>query len=765
MKRHDWRLLPIAAAAWAAAWIGTSGWVPERSGWIAGLVGLLLVAAIAWRAGHIWVAAVLMVLAITLLASGMRSVQRHSSHVAVLATRSAVATVEFSVTTEPVRRRGVVVAQSRLTSAEFRGERVSGAVPVVVLAAGNAGNQLLQLVPGTIYQAKVKFGPSERTGPEAAVLSLRRLEGKLVEPGALRSLANGMRMGLRRAMSHSPPAQAALVPSLVVGDTTRVDEAMRRDFQSTGLTHLMAVSGANLTLMVGVVLAFVRAIGVRGWWVRIAAVGAVGLFVLVCGEEPSVLRATAMGIVALAATGVSSGSRSTGALCLAATLLMWWDPWLSRSVGFALSVSACAGIVLLGPLLRDALMRWCPRWIAEALAISLAAQLATQPIVTAISDQISVVGVAANVLAAPFVGPTTVLGLIAAVLSGLGAISIVPGWLAGWAAQPILWVAGVGAALPSATLDWEPGPLGIAALTVGSVVLAVMLVWLLRYPLGGAIFAAVLAVSGLVRPVPFGWPGDWVVAFCDVGQGDATAIRAGPGAAMLIDAGPDEGPTLACLADLGVRQVPLLLLTHYHADHVGGARAVIEEFSPALVLVRAGSPPQWLEGEVRRSGGQLRSATNGEVLQLGDATWVTASVPEHAVLEEPRAGEEDAAENDASVVGIAEVGGVRVLLAGDAEPRAQAEALRSADALGIRLEADVLKLPHHGSSRQEASFFEASGASLAVASAGRGNDYGHPARKALDLATGLGMGVARTDEQGTIVVRRTDDGLAFVPQR
>nr|WP_269451984.1 ComEC/Rec2 family competence protein [Tessaracoccus coleopterorum] len=97
-------------------------------------------------------------------------------------------------------------------------------------------------------------------------------------------------------------------------------------------------------------------------------------------------------MVALAATGIGSGSRSTGSLCLAVTLLVWCDPWLSRSVGFALSVCACAGIVLIGPVFRAALLRWCPRWVADALSVTLAAQLATQPIVTAISEEVSVVG-------------------------------------------------------------------------------------------------------------------------------------------------------------------------------------------------------------------------------------------------------------------------------------------------------------------------------------------------------------------------------------
>ena len=126
---------------------------------------------------------------------------------------------------------------------------------------------------------------------------------------------------------------------------------------------------------------------------------------------------------------------------------------------------------------------------------------------------------------------------------------------------------------------------------------------------------------------------------------------------------------------------------------------------------------------------------------------------------------EGSAENDASVVGVAESVGLRVLLAGDAEPPAQLEAMRSATEVGVSLEAQILKLPHHGSSRQERRFFAATGAALAVASSGEGNDYGHPAKAAIDLAEGLGMTVARTDRQGTVLVARGETALGVVTRR
>lgn len=792
--RHDVRLVPFAAACWGGAFIGVSGWRPEPGALFSLAVGFALLAVLALRARRPWLAICVATFLLAAVAAGARSWALHESPVAALAADGASGVAEFRPRAEPRPAGEVVVVRGELLSFDGRGRRIEARVPVVVLGVGAQADPALRMVPGARYQARVRLGATEPDDTAAALLSLRQEPIRLDDPGPLDAFANGLRSGLRTAVAHSPPEQAALVPSLVVGDTSAVSEEMAEAFRVTGLTHLMAVSGANLTLMLVVLLAAVRGAGLRGWWVRGAAVVGVGGFVLVCGQDPSVLRAAAMGLVALAATGVSRGSRSVRGLAVAVCALMWIDPWLARSAGFALSAAACAGIVLLGPRLIAAMVRWCPRWAAEALAVALAAQLATQPIVTAISGQVSVVGVLTNVLAAPFVGPTTILGLAAALLSFWPALAAGPGWAAGWCAQPILWLAHGGAALPTAAWSWAATPLGVLLVAVGSAALAALLVVVLRSPWGGLGFVAVLVVACLVRPVPLGWPGEWVAAFCDVGQGDATAIRAGPRAAMLIDAAPEARDAVACLDSLGVDEVPLLVLTHYHADHVGGAEEVLARFRPRMVLVREGEPPRWLVAAAERSGSELRVATPGEVVTVGEATWITVSVGAASALsadagEEGRDGVGDgSAENDASVVGVAEVRAardepdrrwsdgepagaidelsrLRVLLAGDAEPAGQARALRSAALLGLDLSADVLKLPHHGSARQEPRFFAASGASLAVASAGADNDYGHPAKSALDLATQNGMTIARTDTQGTVLVARSDAGLHVTTSR
>jgi competence protein ComEC len=212
-----------------------------------------------------------------------------------------------------------------------------------------------------------------------------------------------MRQALRDSAAGLPADRRVLVPALVDGDDAGLEPTLVDDFRTTGLTHLLAVSGTNLTLVVGFLLVLARWLRVRGRWLYV--VGACGIvgFVLLARAEPSVLRAAAMGTVALVGLASNGTDRGTRALGAATVGLLLVDPGLASSVGFALSALATAGILLLAPGWRDALGRWLPRWAAEAIAVPAAAQLACTPLIAAISGQVSLVAVAANLLAAPAV--------------------------------------------------------------------------------------------------------------------------------------------------------------------------------------------------------------------------------------------------------------------------------------------------------------------------------------------------------------------------
>ena len=265
-----------------------------------------------------------------------------------------------------------------------------------------------------------------------------------------------------------------------------------------------------------------------------------------------------------------------------------------------------------------------------------------------------------------------------------------------------------------------------------------------------------LVVVMLVRPPTPGWPPDgWVLAACDVGQGDGLVLRAGPGAAVVVDAGPDPAAMDACLDRLDVTSVPLLVLTHFHADHVGGVAGVLDGREVGAVEATGLLEPAAGAREVGSAyGAAPATSAYGLTRRVGDVTLQSVW---------PRPGDSrgdsgESAANNASVVLVAEVGGVRVLLTGDVEPSAQAALAR--DLAGLRV--DVLKVPHHGSRHQDTRWLTSLGARLAVVSVGEGNDYGHPAPDLLAALSAAGMRVWRTDLSGDVVVVARDGGVGVV---
>ena len=266
----------------------------------------------------------------------------------------------------------------------------------------------------------------------------------------------------------------------MLGDTSRLTPELTEDFQSTGLTHLTAVSGANLTLLLAFVLTMARWAGVRGWWLRVAGLLGVVVFIALCRTEPSVLRAAAMGLVALAALGAGGRRAGVRNLGVAMVVLLLVDPFLARSFGFALSVLASGGIIWWARRWADVLSRWLPRVLAELVSVPLAAHLATLPLVAAIAGQVSVSGLLANAIAGPLVGPATVLGFAAAGLSLLSApAAAVAGFGAAWCAQGIIWVAHAGAALPGSDWRWPTTGAALTWLTVAAVLVGLSMSWVL----------------------------------------------------------------------------------------------------------------------------------------------------------------------------------------------------------------------------------------------------------------------------------------------
>lgn len=750
----DLRALALGAGAWTGA-----------------LLVLLLPARLALGATCVVVAAVavgvrrrrcpaawLGPLAALVAVAGVAALQQTvlaTSPLAGLAEESAVVSLRLEVTSDvrvvAGRYGDLQVAQAQVRWVEGRGSAWELDAPVVLMASADWPRFAL----GTSIETTARLLSGD---DDVAALVRPTGEPRVVaEPDVWWDAAAAVRRSVRAAVAGRDADARELVPALVVGDDGGLEEDLADDFRTTGLTHLLAVSGTNLTLVVGALLIVARWCGVRGRWLHVlAGMGIVG-FVITARAEPSVVRAAAMGTVALVGMSSNAGSRGTRGLGVAVLgLLLVW-PGLAVTPGFALSVLATAGILLLAPVWRDALMRWTPRWVAEAVSVPLAAQVACTPVVAGLSGQVSLVAVCANLLAAPAVAPATVLGLTGGLVGLVWTpLGVVVGAPAGWSASWIITVARRGAEVPTAAVDWGTGPVALLVLTLLCVAAVPLAPRLLRHPGATLACTGLLLVVMVVRPPSPGWPPrGWVFAVCDVGQGDGLALRSGEHSAVVVDAGPDPAAMDACLDRLDVRAVPLLVLSHFHADHVDGVAGVLEGREVGAIEGSALLEPAAGVREVEEAFGRDPGlASYGATRRVGEVTLQAVWPRPDGTGGDPG----ESAPNNASVVLVAEVAGVRILLTGDVEPSVQASLAR--DLAGLRV--DVLKVPHHGSRHQDLDWLTSLGARLAVVSVGEGNDYGHPAPDLLLALSAAGARVWRTDTSGDVVVVVRDGEVGVV---
>ncbi|MEV7007876.1 ComEC/Rec2 family competence protein [Streptosporangium sp. NPDC051022] len=626
-----------------------------------------------------------------------------------------------------------------------------------------SGEEWRSLLPSQRIAVRGRFGPADPGELLAGVVLVRGPPRVLSGPSWVQRVAGMFRSGLREAAAVLPPAQRGLLPGLVVGDVSRMDEQVRADFKQAGLSHLTAVSGANLAIVAGAAVALARILGLPLALRGVLALLAMLSFAIVARPSPSVLRALLMGGVAAVALG--TGRSRDGVAALSATVLglVLFDPALARSYGFALSVCATGGILVLAPRWRDRLSARLPRWAAEAIAVPAAAQVAVTPVLVLMAGQLAPVAIPANLLAGPAVAPATLLGFLGALVAPLN-MEIARSLLrpAGLAVGWIIEVAERAAEFPLAVLPWPGGLAGVLLLVMAAPLAFLILRhrWSRRMAvavLAGVTVVVVVAGSTVVRRPPEGW----LLVACDVGQGDGLLVAAGPGRAVVVDTGPDPVRMDRCLKSMGVREVPLVILTHPHFDHVGGLDGVLRGRAVGAVVVTprrvAESESVRLTSDLARRGIAEWAAQPGASWRFGPseltvlAPWAEPSAP---------GGGEGTVVNNASVVLHVRWAAGTALLSGDIETEAQAELLRR----GMP-QADILKVPHHGSARYDPAFLAATAARAALISVGTDNDYGHPAPSTLAGLRRLGMRIYRTDLSGTLAVIAHEGGLAVVSKK
>ncbi|MER7712540.1 ComEC/Rec2 family competence protein [Streptomyces werraensis] len=801
----DLRLVPPALAAWATAAV-TLHAPPGRA--VTTVAAAILVAVVLLAAGsrllparrrpaeaarvtaHA-VAATALCVAAAAGSAGLHGADVRRGPVPELAREYARVVAEVEVTADPRLTRPRVSGPhmapvSVLIEAEVRRVERAGTTaratraPVLLIVdtgdrkrtatAEQQGSPWRALLPSTRLRVEARLAPAREGGDRfAAVLRVDGRDGPhaVGGPSAPQRLAGRLRAGLREATEDLPQDPRALLPGLVVGDTARVTPELDQAFRETDLTHTLAVSGANFTILLALLLGppgLAQRAERRGLAPRLgiplrttAVLGAVLslAFVVVCRPDPSVLRAAACGSVALLALATGRRRSLVPALATAVLLLVLYDPWLARSYGFLLSVLATGALLTLAPRWSEALRRHgVPPRIAEALAAAGAAQALCAPVVAVLSARVSLVAIPCNLLAEAALAPATVLGFLALAAAPVAMpLAETVAWCAGWPAGWIARVARTGAAMPGAGVDWPGSWAGAAVL--GAVTVAVLLVGrrLLRHPWWCAA-CALLLVLVVVQPRPLvrtitGWPPpDWRMVMCDVGQGDALVLAAGEGSGVVVDAGPDPESVDRCLRSLGVTRVPLVVLTHFHADHVAGLTGVLRGREVGGIGTTALEEPAdqavAVRGAAAAAGLPVTRIVAGERRRTGDLSWEVVWPPpgDHPVAEGP---------NDASVAMLVRTGGLRLLLLGDLEPPAQRALARSPAARHLA-GVDVLKVAHHGSAYQDPGLVSLAAPRLALISTGEDNSYGHPAPGTVEALRAQGAAVLRTDRDGALAV-------------
>ena len=647
-------------------------------------------------------------------------------------------TFTAQVTTDPSRTsNGKYSFTARLLSFEIDKEQFALRVPVRIMSQHN-----VDFLPGQIVSASARVMQSNESRV-AAMLLVNKEFTVLTAPSRWASALGAIRTGLR---THSGDGDAgALIPGMVLGDTSKQSAQFKDQMKRSGLTHLVAVSGANFAIVSSFVLWCMQFLIKRNNYRIIATAIALTCFIALVRPSPSVLRAAAMAAVLLSAQATKRKTDSLPALGFAIAAVVLGDPWQARDAGFALSVLATAGLLLFAPVIEDHLPTH--KKLAGALAPPIAAIVFCSPILVALSGYLSPMSILANLLAAPFVAPITIVGFIGALVSPV----------ASQITSILVYVIRFPAGAIAAIAHWSSGfpVLTIHNGSIGFLIVAVLVGFLWLFKKSWRRSTAVLVVIILSLTWLQRWPaGDWQIANCDIGQGDSMVINLHHGQGIVIDVGPDPVAENKCLRNLGITEVPLLILSHFHADHVGGLSGLLQSRPVNQVWISNNLEPL-LESThslflLRNS--KVITVQKGLVSQIAgiqfEVLWPENTIKNFAAM--PGEGSQI---NNSSIAMLVTTTDWSIFTAGDLEPPAQHEILGS-----VR-KVDIYKVCHHGSKYQDQELMRALSAQIAVISVGAKNSYGHPAPETIASLTRLGTQVVRTDLDGAVAITAKEHHL------
>lgn len=616
---------------------------------------------------------------------------------------------------------------------------------------------------GTVARIEGRWLP-RREGLQrpGGLLLVARFDAEAADPGAATRLRTWLGETVRRLYGN----RAGTVDALVVNRRGAMPAELRERYARAGLVHILSISGFHVGVIVGWVVLLVHAAGVGRTRAALVAAALAATYVLFLDWPPPAARAALLAGLAAQCHHRQRNVEPLALLSVTCILVLLLDPWAVLDPGAWLSASALAG-ALLATQWSDRALR--PTWFWRTLAGSAGATLATAPITAALFGTVSIAGVALNFVAIPLAAvavPGILLSLVAAGLlpplapplaaaSGalLGLLDQVAWWGGQWEGAAI-----VVPAEPRAALPW----LGLLGVTGWSIAARAGRWEALRRAslCGAALVWALLALeAGRGADVGRGL----TLHFLDVGQGDAAVLHTPGGHWVVLDAGPvgegwDAGRRVVVpfLRRHRASALALVLLSHAHADHLGGIPSVMDRYPTGEVLEPGALVADPLYGgwlaELEASEVPWHAGRAGQRFEL-DGVRFTVLHPDTTWP----GWQEDL--NEDSIVLLLEYHGFRALFPGDA-------GLPAERWLAGRIgRIDLLKVGHHGSrSATGAAWLDELAPRMAVISTGRGNRYGHPHREVVERLGARGVSLWRTDEHGTVTVS-VDDAAVTVRGR
>ncbi len=567
-----------------------------------------------------------------------------------------------------------------------------------------------------------------------------------------------------------PEPHASLLNGILLGIRSGIPQELYNDFNATGASHVIVISGSNISIVIAIIIVIGRFIvGIRHTTV-IAAIGVI-MYVIMVGADAAVVRAALMGLLYVTSIRLGRGNDITNALFGAALFMMLYNPMSIWDVGFQLSFVATWGLVAIVPILESYTAKYLG-WtmtlhhldsmadiLREGLLVTLAAQIAVTPLLIYHFGQFSIISVLTNLLIVPVQPFVMSLGGLATfatmIFEPLGKMI---GWFAwlplAWTVLIVEWTAD----FTWAQIELIPIPfwlVGLSYLVLG------FWMWMidhdderLQLPTNHKrswsfyVIASMLVIGILILAGTYNMPdGKLHVAFLDIGQGDAILITTPNGRQMLIDGGPSTtelGRRLGHEIPFWDRSLDIVVNTHPDADHVAGLVDVISRFDIGIVLTsdvesESGLYAEWLH-RLYMYKHPVRQAWQGMTFQLDDNVHVEIFNPSSLTISAE-------SKNDHSVAMRVTMDEISFLLTGDVEKQIE----QAWVAHQFDLKATVLKSPHHGSSTSSShAFLSAVNPQFVVISVGEDNTFGHPTETIIQRYADFGMTILRTDELGTI---------------